>query len=149
MLLVVDANVLFSFFKKDSIIRELIIDPESKHDLELISPTKLLSELDKHKSEICNKAKISLGEYEFPRNVLEVYIKIFPDKFWQNSKSKAEEMLSKHIKDTPYVALCLSFKNNGYKVSLWSNEEKLKILERFGIKVFSTSELLKELDLSK
>ena len=149
MLLVVDANVLFSFFKEVSVIREIVIDPDSKYSLELIAPAKLLSELDKHKAEICKKAKISEEEYKFPRDVLEVFIKTFPDKFWQDSESKAEDILSKHIKDIPYVALCLSFKNKGYKICIWSNEERLKALEKYGIKVYSTSELLKELGLKQ
>ena len=149
MLLIVDANVLFSFFKKGSTVRELVIDPDSKYDLELVAPTKLLVELDKHKSEICKKAKISLDEYEFPRSVLEVFIKVMPDKFWQDSKTKAQEVLSKHIKDVPYVALSLAFKSKGYKISLWSNEDRLKALEKYGIRVFNTSDLLKELGLFK
>ena len=116
MLVVVDANVLFSFFKKDSASRELVVDPDSRFDLELRAPAKLLAELDRHKSEICNNAKISSEEYEFPRSVLEVFIKIIPDVFWQDSKTNAIEILSPHIKDVPYVALCLSLKDKGYKV---------------------------------
>jgi len=35
MKLVVDANIIFSFFKKGSTPKELIIDPELKYNLEL------------------------------------------------------------------------------------------------------------------
>ncbi|MFZ2071309.1 MAG: hypothetical protein WAV32_06915 [Halobacteriota archaeon] len=38
MKLVVDANILFSFFKKGSTARELILDPELKYGLELFAP---------------------------------------------------------------------------------------------------------------
>jgi predicted nucleic acid-binding protein len=147
MLLVVDANPLFSFFKKESTVREIIIDPNSKHDLELKAPLKLFSELDKHKLEICRKAGISSEEYEFPRGILKVFIEAIPDDFWQDSKPKAREILFEHVKDVPYVALSLAFKSKGYDVGIWSMEKRLRAVEKHGIKVYSTSELLKMLAL--
>ena len=65
MKLVVDANVLFSFFKKDSTTRELILDPELKF-----------------------------------------------------------------------------FKGEGHEIGLWSNEKRLKKVKKYGIKKFTTSELI-------
>jgi len=38
MKLVVDANVLFSFFKKGSAVKELILDPDLEYNLELFAP---------------------------------------------------------------------------------------------------------------
>ena len=64
-----------------------------------------------------------------------------------DSIKKAEEILSSHIKDVPYAALSLSLKSRGYDIGFWSNEERLKILKKYGIRVFSTSELAKELGL--
>lgn len=60
MRLVVDANVLFSFFKKDSVTRKLITSPK----LLLFAPAFSLRELDKHKEEVIARAKISPDEYE-------------------------------------------------------------------------------------
>jgi len=82
MLLVVDANILFSFFRKGTLTRELIVNPDFKYNLQLVAPEKVLSELDKHKIEICKKAEIEEDEFEFPREVLEVFIGIVPDEFW-------------------------------------------------------------------
>lgn len=42
MKLVVDANILFSFFKKGSTTIELILDPELKYGLELFAPKYVL-----------------------------------------------------------------------------------------------------------
>ena len=50
MKLVVDANVLFSFFKKDSTTRELITSFEI---FELYTPSLCIKELSKNKEEIC------------------------------------------------------------------------------------------------
>ena len=62
--------------------------------------------------------------------------------------SMAEEILSSHLRDVPYVALSLSFKGKGHEIGLWSNEKRLKKSEKYGIKVFSTSELIAFLSMS-
>ena len=95
MKLVVDANVLFSFFKKDSTTRELIL-----------------------------------------------FIKIVPRDLFEASLAMAEEILSPHLKDVPYVALSLFFKDEGHEIGLWSNEKRLKKVKKYGIKKFSTSDLI-------
>ena len=95
MKLVVDANVLFSFFKKGSTTRELIL-----------------------------------------------FIKIVPKDLFEGSLSMAEKILSSHLKDVPYVALSLFFKSKGHEIGLWSNEKRLKKIEKYGIKAFSTSDLI-------
>jgi len=65
MHVVIDANILFSFFRKDSLVREIIIDSDLKYNLEIIAPKYALEELDKHKKEICEKAQITEEDYEF------------------------------------------------------------------------------------
>ena len=57
MLLVVDMNILFSFFKKHSTTRKLLTNP----NLELYSPEYALEELGKHFDEIMLKSKIDIG----------------------------------------------------------------------------------------
>ena len=144
MILVTDANSLFSFFKKDSGVDELVIKSDIKYKLNLVAPKRLFKELDKHKSKICELAEISEIEYEFLKGVLEMFIKTKPDSFWQDSKSEAEKLLGQHIKDAPYVALALEFKNKGEEVSIWSNEKRFKKLEP-EIRVFKTRKLFKYL----
>jgi len=59
MKLVVDSNVLFSFFKRDSTTRKLVIDPELEFNLELFTPADALEELKERGGEICSKFGIS------------------------------------------------------------------------------------------
>lgn len=147
MLIIVDANVLYSFFKRESAVKEIVLFSDIKYNLQLVAPIKLFEELDKHGSEICEKAKISEEEFEFPRKVLEAFIQKIPDESWQDFKSEAKELLQKHIKDVPYVALLLMFKEDNEKVSVWSNENRFKVLEKLGIEVFTTDKLIKYLKL--
>jgi len=56
MKLVVDTNVLFSFFKKESKTRRLILNFEI---LEPVTPSFCIDELSEHKELICEKSKLS------------------------------------------------------------------------------------------
>ena len=145
MLVITDANALFSFFKKESGVAELVINSDIKYGLNLVAPKKLFVELDKHKQKICKLAEISDAEYEFLRGVLEMFIKTKSDKFWQDSRPEAKKIFGQHIKDVPYVALALEFKNKGETFSIWSNEKRFKKLDQHEIRVFKTKELFKYL----
>ena len=61
MKLVVDTNVLFSFFKKESETRRLILNFEI---LELVTPSFCINELNEHKELICTKSRLSDSEFE-------------------------------------------------------------------------------------
>ncbi|HID20552.1 MAG TPA: hypothetical protein EYP28_06425 [Methanophagales archaeon] len=148
MKLVIDANILFSFFKKGSATRELILDPELKYDLDLFAPKYVLEEVGKHKDEICSKFRLFPQDFDIMFSSLPLFIKIVPKDLFEGSLSMAEEILSSHLKDVPYVALSLSFKGKGHEIGLWSNEKRLKKLEKYGIKVVSTSELIAFLSIS-
>ena len=145
MKLVVDANILFSFFKKESIVRELILDPELKYNLELFAPEYVLEELSRHKGEICSKFNISPKDFDIMLFSLELFVKIVPREAFNDFLPRAEEILSSHKKDIPYTALSLYFKSRGYEVVLWTQEKKLKMLEKQGIRVLSISKLLENL----
>ena len=145
MKLVVDSNILFSFFKKDSIVKDIILDPELKYGLELFSPELMLTEVSKHKEEICSKFGISVKDFEIMFASLELFIKIIKSGFFENTLKEAELLLKEHKKDAPYIALCLSLKDKN--IAFWSNEKRLKFIEKSGVKVFSIDELAKELGL--
>lgn len=147
MKLVIDANALFSFFKKESSTREVILDPELKFNLNLFAPKLALKEVGKHKDDICSIYGIASEDFDVMFSSLSLFIKIVKKAFFEEFMPKAEKILLGHTKDVPYVALSLAFKSKGSEIALWSNEERLKILEKYGIKVFRTSDLLKELGL--
>ena len=149
MKLVVDANVLFSFFKKGSTTRELILDPELKYNLDLFAPEYVLEEVGKHKDEICSKFRLFPEDFDIMFSSLPLFIKIVPKDLFAGSLSMAGKILSPHLKDVPYIALSLSFKGKGHEIGLWSNEKRLKKIEKYGIKAFSTSDLISLLSLTR
>ncbi|MBO3798485.1 MAG: hypothetical protein JTT13_06430 [Candidatus Brockarchaeota archaeon] len=60
MKLVVDTNILFSFFKKDSATRKIM----TRIDLfEFYTLRSRFDELFKHKEEVCAKANITVEEF--------------------------------------------------------------------------------------
>lgn len=132
MKLVVDANVLFSFFKKDSTTRKLITSFEI---FELYTPALCIKELSKHKEEICRKSKITEAGFEEEMEYLRLFVGIVQDEEFKDFAGKARQLLGEHIKDIPYFALAL-YLNCG----IWSNEKRFKKQSR--IKAVSTSDLI-------
>jgi len=143
MKLVVDANVLFSFFKGDSTTRKLITSFEI---FELSTPLFGIKELRKHEGEICKKARISKAEFEEALEDLGLFVDVVPDEKFKDFGADAKK-ISPHLKDAPYVALVLWSKSRGYETALWSIESRLKELEKHKVKVYTTGELLELLKL--
>ena len=145
MKLVVDANVLFSFFKRDSTTRKLITSLEI---FELSTPSFGIEELCKHEGEICKKAKISRAEFDEALEDLRLFVDVAPDEKFKDFGADAKK-ISPHLKDVPFVALVLWFKDKGYETALWSIESRLKELEKHEVKVYTTGELLGLLKLKR
>ncbi len=135
MLLVVDMNILFSFFKKYSPTRKLLINP----NLELYSPEYALDELNKHFEEIMLKSKIDIGVFELYKKILSWFVKVIPISEYKDFKNEAE-LITPDEDDTQYFALALKL-----NCPIWSNDKRLKKQSR--IKVFNTEDLLRELKL--
>ena len=148
MKLVVDANILFSFFKLDSTPRELMLDPELRYDLELFAPELVLKEVGKHRNEICDKFGLDPEDFDVMFSSLELFVRIVRRNVFESFFPMAKEALPENIKDIPYAALSFWFKDRGDEISIWSNDRGLKVLEKYGVKVFNTEELIKKLGLS-
>src|SRR3989344_2944023 len=130
MLLVVDMNILFSFFKKHTFTRKLLSNP----NLELYSPIYAIDELNKYSQELISKSKINTGTFELYKKVLSWFIKFMPVSEYKEFKDKADS-ISPDPNDTQYFALALKL-----NCPIWSNDKKLK--EQSEIKVLNTSELI-------
>ena len=116
MKFVVDANVLFSFFWKDSFTKRLLI---GKY-FELCSPEFSLEEIDRYRDEIMRKAKIDLEEFVKLRRELILYVDFPPLDYYGKFLKKAVEVcLDKD--DVDYFGLALR-----EKVGIWSNDKLLK-----------------------
>src|SRR3989344_8378536 len=129
-----DANILFSFFKKDSSRRhtaKTLLDRECK----ILSPHFILEELLSNKDKIIRFSKISEGEFILTLSTIEDEIKLIPEREYEKFFSKAKS-ISPHKKDEAYFALALSL-----EIPIWSDEKLFK--KQLKVEIFSTSELLK------
>lgn len=113
--LVVDANILFSFFEVDSGRRSLIKRLTSS-GCQLISPDYVLAELSAEKERICRFANISESEFVFLFSILERTVTTIDREGYRDQLVEAEK-LAPHDKDVPYFGLAL---HEG--VPIWSDE---------------------------
>ena len=143
MFLIVDASILFSFFNPDS-SRRRIIESSSGPGFNLISPDFAFDELIKDKDEIQKYSGISELEFIIFFSLLEKKIESFSKDAYELFLSDANKISphGKQTKDDPYFALALSL-----NCAIWSDEKAFK--KQSKVKVFTTSELLKELRLKK
>lgn len=137
-LLVIDASILFSFFKSDS-VRRHIIEKLLNWDCKLVSADFVFGELLKNKEKIVKFADIDELEFVFAFSLLEREIKSIPESEYKRFLLKARE-ISPHTKDDPYFALALAL-----HAPLWSDEEGFK--KQLKVTIVSTKDLLKELHM--
>ncbi len=130
MILVVDTNILFSFFWKNSFIKKILTFPKEK----FISPEIAFIELKKYSSLIINKTKLSKKEFALEFKKLKSIIKIPLKKNYKDFVKEAEE-ISPDINDIGFLALCLKL-----NLPLWSNDKKLK--EQDKVMVLNTKDVL-------
>ena len=130
MKLVVDTNILFSFFWKSSVTRKLLLNST----IVLISPEKALYELQKYSKEIMEKTDINLEEFNNTLKELKEVLKFVSKKEYISFLEKAEQ-ISPDKYDADFFALCLK-----YNCFLWSNDEILKNQET--INVLTTKEII-------
>ena len=131
MKLVVDANILFSFFKKDSFTRRFIL---SHPEIELFTPLYVFDELEEHKEEIKSKARIGDIVFELSKKELLEYVTIVPLDEFEDSWAEAKQT-SPDPDDAEYLAVALSL-----GCAIWSKDRDLKE-KQSRVKVFSTSDM--------
>lgn len=137
MELVVDTNVLFSFFKSDSSTRELIVGTS----LTLYAPHETFTELLKYTDEICDKSRITKKEFIRIQKTLSSLIKTIPQSTFLKEFDAATSFLPDTAKeDAPFIGLALHL-----GLPLWSNDKALKKQDK--VKVVSTSDLIKIIEL--
>jgi predicted nucleic acid-binding protein len=129
MKLVIDTNVLFSFFWKNSLTKSLI----TTSDLELISPEIALEEIEKYSEDIKHKLKINKREFHLKLDKLKETIKFIKKSEYSPFINEAR-VISPDKDDIEFFALCLKF-----SCPLWSNDSLLKKQDK--IDIFSTSDI--------
>lgn len=140
-LLVVDACILFSFFKNGS-DRRKIIEKLSNSGCSLISPVFVFEELAKNKEKVKKFAKLDESAFAFLFSLLELKIESFSKDAYEEFLPEANTISphGEHEKDDPYFALALAFNS-----PIWSDEGAFK--RQHKVKIFSTRELARLLDL--
>lgn len=136
MLLVIDANELFSLLIRGSKESKEIIDST---EVELIAPELLLTEFSNNEEEILTKTHKTAEEFSKLLGSLKNRIRFICEQEFKEFIDDACKLFPEHTKDAPYLALGLKF-----NCVVWSEEKLLKKQSR--IKVLNTKELSKLLE---
>ena len=123
MFFVVDTNVLFSFFWKDSPTRQLL----AKH--RLVSPELSLKEINKYESLILSKTKLSSKEFLSLKRELAMLVDFVPIEKYSEFFKKAENISKsfsakdkqEFLDDLDFFALALKL-----DFPIWSNDRLFK-----------------------
>jgi len=134
MMLIVDANVLFSALMKNSLTAELIF----KEDFLLSTPEFIITEFFKYEDLILKKTHRTKEEFIQIMHMLKDIIMVVPKEEYSKFIEEAEKF-SPDKKDVLYLALALKL-----KCAVWSNDKKLKNQDK--VKIYSTDDLKKELN---
>lgn len=135
MRIVIDTPEIFSFFNEKSKARELSLLP----NLELHSPVFSLDEIKEHKSDILERFSLSNVQFALIEKLLNVVIKFAKENEYSEFISEAKS-ISPDPNDVDFFAFALKL-----NCPIWSEDKELK--KQSKVKVYSTSELLKELGL--
>lgn len=134
MKLVVDTNILYTFFWKDSFARRFLM----RMSLELYSPEFALEEINAHESDILKKTGISKEEFKNLKKDLAIAVEFVPLEEYEGQLKSALKF-SPDSDDVDFLALAIKL-----TLPLWSNEQSLKKQDK--VEVFSTSDLLHKPD---
>ena len=130
MIIVADANVIFSMLIKQGITAELFFNPI----FNIYVPEFILEEMANHKEEILSKTKRSKDEFEDIFGIIIGIANIVSNEELQAYLEKAKQV-SPDKDDVMYFALALKL-----NCPIWSNDKKLK--EQNAIAIYSTDELI-------
>jgi len=132
--LVVDTSILFAALLKRSTVRELLVNPL----FEFYVPEFGIEEIEKHVEEIADRSGLSVENVYLLLGVLLASIQVVPAERTLRNYREAEKVMGKIDRDdVPFVALALSFPNEG----IWSEDKHF--LRQQKVRVWRTRDLLK------
>ncbi len=130
-----DTNVLLSALIRPAKSRALLCCSK----INLYAPEQILEETLAHRDEIILKSGVSDVDFSKLMEFLSSRIIVMNNKEFKHMLKPAMKLIG-HVEDAPFIALCL-YKN----IPLWSDDKALK--KQSSVGVFSTSELIKEVNL--
>lgn len=129
---VVDTNVLLTFFWKDSISRRIL----PKRAFDFFSPQLALEEMNSHKLEILEKTGISGENFKKVREDLAMLVEFIPFEEYSAFLRKVSRIPDKD--DIDFIALALKL-----SAPIWSNDKELK-RQSSPVQVFNTKEFIRK-----
>ncbi len=129
---VVDTNVLLTFFWKDSISRRIL----PKRAFDFFSPQLALEEMNSHRLEILEKADISGEDFQKIREDLAMLVEFIPFREYSAFLRKVSRIPDKD--DIDFIALALKL-----SAPVWSNDKELK-RQSSPVQVFNTKEFIEK-----
>ena len=137
MELVVDTNILYTYFWEKSLARRFLM----KMDLELFSPEFALEEINSNESDILKKTGLSKKEFDDARSNLAIAVEFIPLEEYKQFLKPALKF-SPDPNDIDFLALAMKL-----KLPLWSNDSLLK--KQIKVRIFSTLDLLNKPEFSE
>lgn len=135
MLLVVDANVVFSALYSQSSAFDVFAINKIYGSFEFVAPEFLFLEIENRFDRLVSKSKLPKEEIEGAFALIKEQVEVVSSDEFIDAVPKAAQLLGNHLKDVSYVALALKL-----GCPIFSGEKRLKALS--SIKVFSPRELL-------
>lgn len=133
MKLVLDTNILFSALIKDSLTREILLFPS----FEFYLPEYSLTEIQKYKSLLVEKTGLTESELSLVLNILLERVTLVPLDTIKPFLSEAEKIMKDIDRnDIPFLALSLSFQNDG----IWTQDKDFE--RQKAVRVWKTEDLL-------
>ena len=131
MILVIDANVLFSALIKNSVTAELLIEDE----LSLFTSEFIMDEFLKYETLLLKKTSRTKEDFIQIIHLLKDIITVMPKEEYSRFTPEAKK-ISPDEKDVMYFALALKL-----KCGIWSNDKRLKQQDK--VEIYSTSQVMK------
>jgi len=137
MKLVVDTNILVSFFRPSPVNE--IISLSKSFNLCLFSPAYAIEELKKQgiKQAVLKYSGLNSGQFNEQLSKLLELIETIPDESFKEFESKAMQLI--HDKDVPIFALALKL-----NCPIWSNEPRFK--RQSVVVIFSNRDMIELFD---
>ncbi len=131
MRIVVDTNILVSFFRSNPVSE--IVSNVRDFNLQLFAPELAFDELKKNKQDILKYSGLNEKQFNEKLTKLAKFIRIIPKKQLNIHNSETKKLI--HEKDAPFFALALKL-----NCPIWSNEPAFK--KQSVVKIFSTRDML-------
>jgi predicted nucleic acid-binding protein len=136
MRLVVDTNIVIASILKESTTRKIILHPLFSFYI----PEHAFVEIENHRDELTEKSGLSRHRFNQVLDGVKRKLSIVPaHEFSGHYPAALELMRNIDPDDAPFVALAMSFDNDG----IWSNDGHFE--EQNIIRVWNTRDLLEEL----